>query len=377
MLRTYRYQIEPNKRQAATLELWIWRCRQIYNAALEQRIDVYRKAGETLSLYDQFKQLTELRAADPEFGAIPTHVLRSALRTLQRAYDGFHRRVKSGQTPGFPRFQGRDRFSSFAWPLAAVDGKKVRVPKLGLMRFRKYRDLGGPVKEARIKRSGKKWWVSFVCDLGPVPAKKPVFSAAGVDVGLKSFAALSDGQVIENPRFLRKAEKELARRQRQLSRRKRGSGRRGRAKAAVGRLHEAVRNRRLDFIRKTANSLFEQFDLVAVEDLNVAGLASSRLSKSVHDASWTLFRKALSDKAECAGRTLIAVDPRGTSQTCSNCGVVVPKGLSVRIHRCACGLVLDRDVNAARNVLQRAIGPPSAGRVEVCASRAIIAQRSA
>lgn len=299
----------------------------------------------------QTKDLTQLRASDPLYAAMPVEAGRSALRTLQRAFDGFFRRVKSGETPGYPRFKGRDRFSSFGVGRTKVEGKKFRVPNLGLVKFHLYRPIEGEVRDVRLSRKADRWYVSFSCDVGDAPAKRPVSKAVGIDLGLNAFAVLSDGKRVENPRFFRKGEDLLAYRQRVLATKKRGSKNRFRAKLLVQKACAHVHNQRIDFARKLASELFTTYDLIAYEDLNIRGLARTRLAKSINDAAWGGFICALVSKAECAGTWAVPVNPRGTSIRCSRCGEEVRKTLADRIHRCTCGLVLDRDENAARNIL--------------------------
>jgi putative transposase len=352
VIRTFKYPLEPNRRQTEVLAEWLERCRVLYNVALEQRRECWRMGGKVLNLYGQTKELTELRAADCRYGVMPVVVCRSPLRQLQRAFEAFFKRVKRGETPGYPRFKGRHRFDSFGIGRVPVEGKKVRIPILGLVKFRKYRNLEGTIRDARIGLQAGKWYVAFSCDLGEAPVKKPVSRPVGVDVGLSWFATLSNGKKVENPRFFRKGENLLARRQRSLSRKKRGSRNRLQSKRLVQKAHEHVRNQRLDFARKLAAELYRSHDCIFYEDLNLKGLTESRLAKSVLDAAWGVFIRALNDKAEGAGRWAIAVDPRGTSVRCSSCGEPVPKSLSERTHRCErCGLVMDRDQNAARNIL--------------------------
>lgn len=341
----------PNKTQAAVFVQWLDMCRFLYNCALEHRREAWRVARKSITYNDQTKELTEVRAEDPAWEAIPVEVARSALRMLQHAFEGFFRRVKHGATPGHPRFRGSSRFDSFGIGRVSVEGKKVRVPKLGLVRFHKYRDLGGEIRDVRIALKAGQWWVSFSCDAGEAPPKKPVSKAVGIDLGLDSFAVLSDGAKIRNPRFFRRGEGLLAHRQRILSRRKKGSKGRTQARLLVAKAHEHVRNQRIDFARKIAAEFCRTYDLVAFEDLNIKGLAGSGLAKSVQDAAWGTFIRVLESKAECAGTWVVPVDPRGTSIRCSRCGEAVPKTLSDRIHQCPCGLVMDRDENSARNIL--------------------------
>lgn len=351
MIRTYRYPLRPTKAKDAVLESWLLFCCQLYNAALEHRIGAWRSANESVSYKTQTSELAELRAADEEAAAVPSDVARSALHRLDRAFQGFFRRCKAGENPGFPRFRGRNWYGSFSFRPTPVEGNRVHVPKLGLVRFHDYRPLEGEVKEVTIRRSCGKWFVCFTCDLGTAPEKVPVHRATGIDLGLTTFAVLADGSEVANPRYFRAGEECLARRQRALARKQRGSKSRERAKILVGKAHERIRNQRLDFARKLAAELFKTYDLIAHEDLNIRAMIRGNFTKSVSDAAWGTFIRCLNVKAESAGRWAVPVDPRGTSKTCSGCGAVAPKKLSERTHDCSCGLRLGRDHNSALNVL--------------------------
>ena len=351
MVRTFRYPLEPNRAQKAVLEQWRVACQQLYNGALQERRDAWVKQRVSVDYNRQTTELTELRAQDASFRDVPVEVQRSALRRLHRAFQAFFRRVKAGEKPGYPRFRSRDRYQSFGLGRARVDGDRVHVPKLGAVKFRRYRDPMGEVLDVQVGRDADRWWLYVSCDLGAAPAKVPVRNAVGIDVGLSAFATLSDGTKVENPRFFRAGEDLLAKRQRALSTKRRGSNSRARAKRLVARAHLHVRNQRRDFAWKLAGELVRRYDLVAHEDLAVARMVHGNLAKSIHDAAWGLFLHALTCKAEEAGKWAVPVDPRGTSQRCSACGAVVGKDLSVRVHRCACGCVLDRDHNAALNVV--------------------------
>ena len=195
------------------------------------------------------------------------------------------------------------------------------------------------------------WWVVFQCDLGEAPPKVPVQTTVGIDMGLTTLATLSTGEKIENPHCFKKAEATLRRRQKDLARKQRGSKNREKARILVAKAHAHVHNQRLNHAREVAKDLTDRFDLISFEDLNIKGLAAGMLAKSVNDASWGLLRHAVACKAECAGKTIGLVDPRNTSQRCCWCGEIVPKTLADREHRCPhCGLVLDRDHNAAINI---------------------------
>ena len=353
VIRTYRYPLLPTRRQERVLGSWFGSCQRLYNAALEQRISWWRQSRTSLSLYDQTKELTGLRAEDAEYARVPVEIARSALKRLDRAFQAFFRRVKRGETPGFPRFRAHHRYRSFGIGRASVTGDRVRVPKLGLVRFCRYRDLDGEIRDVEIRRSAKRWWVCIVVDMGAAPTPRPVRSVVGIDLGLTDFATLSTGETISNPRHFRTAQRTLKRRQQAFARKRKGSANRAKARQHVALMHERVQNQRRDFHCKVAADLVGRFDLVAHEALNVKGLSRSRLAKSVHDAGWSAFLGRLACKAESAGTRVIPVDPRGTTQNCSDCGAVVRKGLGDRLHSCPCGAVLGRDHNAALNILAR------------------------
>lgn len=354
MLRSFRYPLRLTKDQEITLDTWRIACQQLYNGALQHRRDAWCKQRVSVTCYDQQRELTLLRAADPEWASIPAWIERSALVRLDRAFIAFFRRVKCGQTPGFPRFRSRDRYDSFdlgSNPVR-IDGDRVHLPKLGPVRFHKYREIRGKVRRVSVSRTARGWSISFVCDLGDAPAKVPVRSTVGVDVGLEAFATLSNGERVENPRLFRAGEETLAHCQQSLARKRRGSASRRAAKRLVARAHEHIRNQRLDFARKLASALFDRFDLVAHEDLTISRMVHGNLGKSIYDAAWGQFLRALQSKAEGAGKWCVAVDPRGTSQRCSSCGAVVKKALDERQHRCpSCGFVAHRDHNAALNII--------------------------
>jgi putative transposase len=362
MLRAFRYPLKLNQQEIAGLEDILLACQRLYNAGLEQRIDAYRKQKKSFSNYDQHLQLTELRAVAPEYKAVGAIILRSSLDRLHRAYSAFFRRIKAGQTPGFPRFKSRDRYTSFSFPKPVIKGNFLSIPGYGKVRLHLYRPLKGTPLQAHIKKTARGWEASIVCDLGEAPVKTPILTSTGIDVGLNSFAVLSDGTEISNPRFYRKSEAHLARAQKALSSKRRGSNSRKRAKRAVGVIHQHICNQRLDFCRKLSKQLVSQFDLISIEKLNIKGMIRSNLAKSISDASWGQFAACLNFKAEEAGKTITAVDPRNTSQLCSGCGTKVPKTLAERIHKCpSCNLELTRDHNAALNIL--ALGLRAAERI--------------
>ncbi|MFI5298857.1 MAG: RNA-guided endonuclease InsQ/TnpB family protein, partial [Polyangiales bacterium] len=217
MIRAFRYPLKPNATEERALLRYLSACQQIYNAALEEKRDAYRKQGVTVSRYEQQKELTELRGQDADYAAIPVEVLRSALLRLDRAYTGFFRRVKAGQKAGFPRFRSRDRYDSFSFCNPVIDGDRIKIPKLGYVKMNLYRPLRGTPKEAQVRRTAKGWYVSIICDLGAAPpVDVNLDKIVGIDLGLTSCAVLSTGEEIANPRFFRESEERLARRQRAL-----------------------------------------------------------------------------------------------------------------------------------------------------------------
>lgn len=356
MIRTFNYPLKPTRSQELRLLEILGSCQKLYNTALEQRILGYRRKVK-VSKYDQQKELTDLRKEDPTFGSISTVILRSSLDRLDKAYQGFFRRVKSGQTPGFPRFKSRDRYDSFSFLVSTgvniLEENQLLIPKLGRVKLHLYRPLKGIPKQVHIRRNGDKWTASIVVELpdGPSKSLNPT-SNVGIDLGLAKFATFSDGSSVENPRFYRSTEEILKRLNQDLSRKKRGSNSRTRAKERLRRAHARVANQRLDFSRKLAKEVVSKFDVISYEDLKISEMVEgSRLAKSINDASWRQFTQCLRNKAEEAGKWAIGVDPKNTSQMCSGCGILVKKELKDRIHKCeSCGLEIDRDLNAAINV---------------------------
>lgn len=357
MIRTFRYPLHPTREQEGVLTSWLAACQQLYNAALEERRDAWRRCRVNVTRFDQQKELTELRAEMPEWKAVPVDVARSALARIDRAFDGFFRRVRSGQKPGFPRFRSSERYNSFDLESRPprVDRDRVHLPKLGPVKFHCYRDMRGAVRYVTIGRTARGWYVAFGCDLGEAPTKSPARNAVGIDLGIESFATLSTGERVSNPRFFCASERVLARRQRSLARKRRGSNSRRTAGRLVARAHERVRNQRIDFARKLAAALFARFDMVVHEDLQIARMVRGDLAKVINDAAWGHLLRALQSKAEGAGKWCVPVDSRGTSQTCPACGAVAKKELSERDHRCGCGFSAHRDHAAAQVILGRGL----------------------
>ncbi|MGX7895447.1 RNA-guided endonuclease InsQ/TnpB family protein [Tsuneonella sp. HG222] len=361
LIRTYRFRLKPTRAQHAGLRAALEHSRQLYNAALEERIDCYRKTGKGRTFFDQCRGLTELRKTDSFYSV---SMERAPLQALDQAYRAFYARG------GFPRFKGQDWFKSIAWVDRCgwkFDGR-FWAKGLGTIRVHQHRAIPSPAMIARVKREGRHWFLFLVCEIDAPPANDNG-EAVGLDLGLSCFAAMSDGTLIPNGRWARKAHSDLRRRQRALARCKRRSMRRKKAREQVAKAHARAKRARRTHQFQIAASLVRKFGLIAVEHLNVKGLARSRLARDVNDAAWGSFLGILSDKAASAGCRVVKVDPRGTSQTCPSCGTVKSKDLSERVHSCPCGLSIDRDVAAAQVILHRAVHGPAEGNVGGCAVR--------
>lgn len=366
MIRTYKYRLYPNKAQARQLDFLLGQARNVYNAALEQRITVYKETGKGVSYYQQRAYFRDLRNASPDtLGVLNANSMKEILRRLDKSFASFFRRVKAGQKPGFPRFKGKERFSSL--PYVYGNGCKLRmgervllyIQNVGEVKVKYHRPIpqNATIKQAIIKRSANRWYVILQLDYPLSDVPQHTGPAVGVDMGLKSLLTLSDGQTVENPRWLRQSLAQLRIAQRRLTRRKKGSARRRKAAAQVARLHERVANQRRDFWHKITRQLVDTYSLIAIEDLALDFMITNhRLALSAYDAGLGEFKHMLAYKAAEAGAQVVAVNPAYTTQMCSECGVIVPKDLSVRVHTCPdCGYTADRDVNAARNILMLAV----------------------
>jgi putative transposase len=375
--KTFKYKLMPPPQQAQPLEIVLWRCRELYNAGLQERRDAWEKCHISVNFTWQSAELPDIKDVRPEYHDITAQVLQDVLHRLDKAFTAFFCRVQAGEQPGYPRFQGRNRYNSFTYPQvgehggAALEGKLLTLAKIGRIRLRLHRPLLGTPKTVTIIREADGWYAAISCAQVPTLPLPLSGQETGIDVGLKVFLITADGETVENPRHYRMAEKALQKAQRQLARKKKGSKRRRKAVQVVAKRHQKVKRQRTDFHHKTALQLVRAYDTIYLEDLQIANLVrrpkpvpgghggyehngarrNAGLNKSIQDAGWGQFRTILEGKAACAGRRVVAVPPAYTSQDCSGCGERVEKSLSVRTHVCpSCGLILDRDENAARNI---------------------------
>jgi len=365
---TFQYRLYPTPAQATAMQHALDECRWLYNRLLEERKLAWDEAETTMRLYDQVNRIPTLRVERPTLGDVHSQVLQNVAARIDLAFAAFFRRVKAGEKErGFPRFRGYGRYDSFCYPgsrhkvEARGDGlKKGRVflSKIGRVTAIIHRPLEGTVKTCCIKRTSTgKWYATFACEVedAPLPATG---SAIGIDVGLASFATMSDGSEVANPRFFRKDEQALAKAQRRLAKEprtpkgQRPTPARRKRRTVVARVHERIAQRRKDFAHQESRRVVNRHDTIAVEDLSVNRMAHNHcLAKSISDAAWSMFSSFLSYKAASAGRPFIAVNPAYTSQDCAWCGHRQKLTLADRVYRCPCyGLEIGRDHNAAINI---------------------------
>jgi putative transposase len=357
--RIYEFKIRPNKSFVLACENVLTQCQRLYNACLQQRISLYNYTGKSISWIEQCQQVTELREEFTEHRLIPRNIQTDVVKRLDKAYQAFFRRLKCGEKAGFPRYRSRDRYNSFEY---AVDqrhsfpliGNKLRVAGVGTTRVKVTREIQGQVKIIRIVKRASGWFAQLVCTGIPKEILPKTDQSIGLDVGLEKFATLSNGEQVDNPRYAKKAQSVIANAQRVLSRKVKGSNTRKKAKAVVAKAHARIANQRKDFAFKLAKDLVNRFDIIAVEKLNIKSMAKDHFAKQINDASWGNFTNALRFKAECAKKSVVEVNPKYTSQDCSNCSHRQKITLTNRVYLCPkCGLSLNRDHNAAINILRR------------------------
>lgn len=361
MILSYRYRLFTNAAQEAALTDMLGALCDLFNAGLQQRIEAYRRRGISLHYGNQAAELKAVRTADERLAGYSFTTEQQVLRRLDKTFSAFFGRVKRGAKPGFPRFRAKARFDSAE--MRVGDGLTIRKSKrLGIVgipgeiKVKWHRPLPEEAKlgAAVINRKAGKWFVCFQIELPDAePVERP-FAPVGIDMGLTSLVALSTGETVATPQHTKNAARAMRRAQRAVARKRRHSKRQRKAKLRVGRLSAHVANQRRDFSHKLSRRLVDTHSHIAFEDLNIKGLAAGMLAKSVHNAAWNQLVQHVTYKAANAGGTVVLVDPRGTSQTCPECGTIKRKTLSQRRHICDCGCDVDRDVAAARVVLMRA-----------------------
>lgn len=357
MLKTMKYRLRPTKNQVHVLDDQLEECRCLYNHFLEQRKRTWEEDQHSLTYHAQAITLPKLKERCPKLAQIHSQVLQNVAVRVDLAFKAFFRRVKAGEEPGYPRFRGHGRYDSMTFPQygngCQLVGSVLKLSKVGAIRTVQHRPLEGIPKTCTVRRTSTgKWYVSIVCEF-EAEVLPTMHNTIGIDVGLLSFATLSTGESTPCPKFLRTDEKDLKRTQRKLSAATRGTPECRRRRKIVARVHERISNRRTNFAHQESRKIVNQFDVIAMEDLSVNRMVHNHcLAKSIQDAAWSQFATFLAYKAAYAGRQFVAVNPAYTSQDCSSCGHREKKTLSQRVHVCSCcGLTLDRDHNAALNIL--------------------------
>ncbi len=391
MLLTYQYKLNPTPEQIVILEIWGELLRRHWNYALGERLDWLKRTRSQIDrcslvsepigeipekpdYYTQASLLKQTKELFPDYKSIYADCQQQNLIRLDKAWKRWLIPDKKGKRGGKPRFKKRGNISSFTFPRvnspkagAHLVGNTLKLSKIGEIEVILHRPIpdGFEIKQATILSKADGWYVSFSLEDKTVPELLPIDEIktnTGIDVGLEKFLTTADGQSIEVPQYYRKAQSKLARQQRQLARKTKGSKNHSKQSNKVAKTHLHVARQRKEFHYHVAHWLVNSYDLIVFENLNIRGLARTRLAKSILDVAWGAFLEIMQAVAVKRGKLTLGVDPRGTSINCSSCGERVEKTMSVRVHSCSCGLVIDRDWNSALNLLKRgSVGLPIPG----------------
>lgn len=339
------------------MENWLEECRMLYNNFVSQRKDGWEKHKKSTGLYEQLNLLPELKRKYPKLKTVYSQVLQNIGVRVDLAYQAFFRRIKNGEKPGYPRFKSYGRYDSFCYP-SCVDFKftdeTIKLPKIGEVKWIKEREIYGKLKTVTIKRQYGKWYVYVVTNYINLKQYPKTNETVAIDVGIETFATLSNDKNISNPRFFETKQKALAKAQRRFQKAKdsKNKFKIRKSSKAVNHIHEKIKNSRHDFVHKITKDLTSRYETIIVEDININDMIKKRwCNKQILDAAWGNFLTILKSKAECAGRKVIKINPAYTSQTCSKCGTRTLHELKDRIFNCSCGYSANRDANAAQNIL--------------------------
>jgi len=360
---SYRYRLIPTTAQKTVLEKSLELCRWVYNETLAARKNSWEQQGKAIGKYDTHKMLPVWKKDNPELLKVHSHVLQNAQERVDLAFRNFFRQVKKGQKPGYPRFKGLGRYDSIAYTQygngVLLHDNILSLSKIGLVKIKLHRPLptNSVIKRVTIKREASAWHVTLSVEISESNKWRCGHGIVGIDLGCKSFIALSDGTNVENPKFLSKSLRRITKAHRKLSRQPKGTPERLKARKVLGKVYQKVNNQRTDFLHQTSRKLVNKYEVLVFEKLNIPKMVQAKpwhaLNRTILDAAWGRFVSLCSYKAEYAGGKIVMVNPQNTSKMCSKCGAIVDKDLSERVHSCpVCGLVMDRDLNASINILR-------------------------
>ncbi|MGI5992724.1 MAG: RNA-guided endonuclease InsQ/TnpB family protein [Methanosarcina sp.] len=371
MPKVNRYRIYPTKSQITKLNSTLELCRWIYNETLALRKNAWESEQKKISYYDSKKMIPIWKKNKPELKNVHSHTLQDVTVRVDLAFQAFFRRVKAGEKAGYPRFKGKGWYDSITYLQSgfSLNGNILSLSKIGDVKIKLHRSLEGNIKRLTIRRTSTgKWFVSILTDVETYQPLEHSDKSVGIDVGILSFATLSNGTYVPNPRFYIQEEKALARANRKLSKAEKGTPEKKKCLKSLCRVYERIANKREDFTQKLSKVLVDDYGIICFEDLNIKNMSKNHnLAKHILDAAWNKLVTYTSYKAENAGRKVILVDPKNTSKMCSSCGMLVEKDLSERTHNCLfCGLSIDRDLNASINILR--LGLQSVRKTDRCPS---------
>ncbi len=360
MLKAYQYRLYPTKAQISTLNRTFDLCRKVYNNTLALRRDAWNYDQKSLTFFDTTKYLIIWKQEFPKLYTVNAQVLQNVQVRVDLAFKAFFQRVKkSGDNAGYPRFKSFGRYDSITYPQAGfslnIQNQTITASKIGKIKAVIHRPCEGNMKTMTIRKTRtNKWYASFAVERNKSIREHIGNESTGIDLGLTTFAMLSNGETIENPRFFKTDERALAKAQHRMSKEVKGSHEHKIRRLVVSKIHERISNRRKNFVHQESRKLIDRFKIIVFENLNIKDMQqTSYLTKGITDASWGMMVRTTQSKAEEAGSKVVLVDPKNTTQFCSRCGQYVRKELSDRIHSCSsCGLVMNRDQNAAINILR-------------------------
>jgi putative transposase len=377
MRKTFKFRLNPVRHQRTLLDSSLELCRWVYNETLAIRKNAWQQDQKSVSLYDTNKLLTGWKQEKPELSQAHSQVLQNVQERVDLAYQAFFRRVKAGENPGYPRFRGYGRYSSFTFKQSgfSLQDHGLLLSKIGLIKIIQHRPMEGEIKTLTLQRDAVgNWYAHFSCEIEPKPLP-PTDKVVGIDLGLTTFAVFSDGKEIKRQRWMKQDSKDVARLQRKKEILAKGSAERQKVVHALQHAYQRQTNRRNNFAHQESRKLVNAYQFIAFEALDIQDMQSNGnkiINQGIADVAWGRFVQFTVYKAECAGRGVALVDPKNTTQMCSACGEIVPKNLYIRVHECPhCGLKLSRDRNAALNILARGLAGLDASPRSHAASAAV------